>query len=47
MVVIKGRRPLVGVESDAYDTDEDSDDEGNVVLRSLSEESKVRSLAAL
>lgn len=42
MVVIKGRRPLVGVESDAYDTDEDSDDEGNVVLRSLSEESKAQ-----
>jgi hypothetical protein len=37
MVVIKGRRPGIGVENEGYDTDEDSDDEGNV--RSLSDES--------
>jgi hypothetical protein len=41
MVVIKGRRPGIGVENEGYDTDEDSDDEGNV--RSISDESnKVR-----
>ncbi|CAB9505823.1 Inactive phospholipase C-like protein 1 [Seminavis robusta] len=38
LVVIKGRRPLVGVGDDGYDTDEDSDDEGNV--KSMSDESK-------
>lgn len=43
LVVIKGRRPVVGVENDGYDTEDDSDDEGNVVVRSLSDESKVRS----
>jgi hypothetical protein len=36
LVVIKGRRPVLGVENEGYDTDEDSDDEGNV--RSISDE---------
>jgi hypothetical protein len=40
LVVIKGRRPVVGLENDGYDTEDDSDDEGNVVVRS--DESKVR-----
>ena len=39
MVVIKGRRPALGLENEGYDTDDDSDDEGNT--RSMSEESKV------
>lgn len=38
MVVIKGRRPLTDLENEGYDTDEDSDDEGNT--RSVSEGSK-------
>lgn len=38
LVCIKGRRP-VGVENEGYDTDDDSDDEGNV--RSMPEETKV------
>ena len=42
LVAIKGRRPMVGVENDGYDTDEDSDDEGNVVIRHMAEEGKVR-----
>lgn len=40
LVVIKGRRPDVGLENDGYDTEEDSDDEGNV--KDIPEESKVQ-----
>ena len=40
MVVIKGRRPVSAVETDGYNTDDDSDDEGNV--KTMSEEIKVR-----
>ena len=44
MVVIKGRRPVLGGENEGYDTDEDSDDEGNT--KSMPEESKVSVVAS-
>ena len=44
MVVIKGRRPALGGENEGYDTDEDSDDEGNT--KSVPEQSKVSISAA-